>query len=64
MNTNIENCNVELLEQQKEQLRNEIVNGDNSENFLVFDIEAGCRKTRTAEMALFEAYKDKKTLYL
>lgn len=57
MNTNIENCNTELLNLQKEQLKNEIVYGENAGYFAVFDIEAGCRKTRTAEESLVEAYK-------
>lgn len=57
MNTNIENCNIELLEKQKEQLRSEIIQGENTGYFAVFDIEAGCRKTRTAEKALVDAYK-------
>lgn len=56
MNTNIENCNLELLNEQKEQLKYEITQGDSSSFFNVFDIEAGCRKTRTAESALIEAY--------
>lgn len=56
MNTNIENCNIELLNEQKEQLKYEITQGDSSGFFNVFDIEAGCRKTRTAESALIEAY--------
>ena len=57
MNTNIENCNTELLEEQKEQLSYEIVYGENAGHFAVFDIEAGCRKTRTAEKALIDLYK-------
>ena len=56
MNTNIENCNFELLNEQKEQLTYEITQGESSGFFNVFDIEAGCRKTRTAESALIEAY--------
>ena len=56
MNTNIENCNLELLNKQKEQLAYEITQGESSGFFNVFDIEAGCRKTRTAENALIEAY--------
>lgn len=56
MNTNIENCNLELLNEQKEQLKYEITQGESSGFFNVFDIEAGCRKTRTAESALIEAY--------
>ena len=42
MNTKIENCNTELLEQQKQQLEYEIVHGENAGHFAVFDIEAGC----------------------
>ena len=57
MKTNIENCNTKLLEKQKEQLEYEIVYGENAGHFAVFDIEAGCRKTRTAEKALAELYK-------
>ena len=36
MNTNIKNCNIELLEQQKQQLEYEIVYGENccSSNYL------------------------------
>lgn len=56
MNTNIENCNLELLNEQKEQLKYEITQGESYGFFNVFDIEAGCRKTRTAESALIEAY--------
>lgn len=55
--TNIENCNEVILDKQKEQLFYEIVNGENAGRFSVFDIEAGCRKTRTAEAALVEAWK-------
>ena len=54
MNTNIENCNTKLLEEQKKQLKHEIVYGENAGHFAVFDIEAGCRKTRTAERALVD----------
>ncbi len=53
-NTKIENCNNELLDKQKAELRHEIIYGTNKDAFKVFDIEAGCRKTRTAEEALFE----------
>lgn len=53
MNT-IKNCNNSLLEQQKEDLKNTILYNDKSDGFIVFDIEAGCRKTRTAEEALAE----------
>lgn len=60
MNTNIENCNTELLDEQKRQLKHEIIYGENSGHFAVFDIEAGCRKTRTAESALVDLYKDSK----
>lgn len=61
MNTKIEKCNTELLEKQKEQLIYEIVYGENAGYFKVFDIEAGCRKTRTAEMALVDLYKTGKS---
>lgn len=57
MNTNIKQCNTDVLEKQKQQLEYEIVHGENSDHFSVFDIEAGCRKTRTAEKALVELYK-------
>ena len=53
MNT-IENCNNDLLEQQKQDWKNTILYNKNSNGFIVFDIEAGCRKTRTAEEALAE----------
>jgi len=46
------NCNNELLEQQKIELKHEIVHGSNKDFFRIFDIEAGCRKTRTAEVAI------------
>lgn len=65
MNTNIENCNLKVLERQKEQLMYEIVYGENAGHFAVFDIEAGCRKTRTAESALVNLYKiGKKALFV
>lgn len=65
MNTKIENCNTELLEEQKKQLKYEIVYGENEGHFAVFDIEAGCRKTRTAEEALVELYKTgKKAIFV
>lgn len=65
MNTNIENCNTELLDEQKRQLKHEIIYGENSGHFAVFDIEAGCRKTRTAESALVDLYKDgKKAIFV
>lgn len=64
MNTNIENCNTELLEEQKKQLSYEIVYGENAGHFAVFDIEAGCRKTRTAEKALVDLYKTGKKAIL
>lgn len=65
MNTNINNCNTELLEQQKQQLEYEIVYGENEGHFAVFDIEAGCRKTRTAEQALVSLYKTgKKAIFV
>ncbi len=64
MNTKIENCNIDLLEKQKEQLSYEIEHGENAGFFNVFDIEAGCRKTRTAEQAISEAFLnyDRKTI--
>lgn len=64
MNTNIENCDTELLENQKRQLKHEIVYGENVGHFAVFDIEAGCRKTRTAESALVDLYKTGKKAIL
>ena len=54
MNTKIANCNTELLEKQKNDLKNDIIYNNNSKGFIVYDIEAGCRKTRTAEEALAE----------
>lgn len=65
-NTKIENCNNELLEQQKDELRNEIIYGNNRDTFKIFDIEAGCRKTRTAEEALAEMVKttDKSAIFV
>lgn len=50
-NTKIENCNYELLQQQKQELIDEIVHGNNQEYFKVFDLEAGTGKTRAAEQA-------------
>ncbi len=50
----IKYCNIELLEKQKLSLKNDILYNDNSNGFIVYDIEAGCRKTRTAEEALAE----------
>lgn len=65
MNTNIENCNTDLLEKQKRQLKHEIIYGENAGHFAVFDIEAGCRKTRTAESALVDLYKTgKKAIFV
>lgn len=65
MNTKIENCNTELLEKQKQQLEYEITYGENAGHFAVFDIEAGCRKTRTAEKALVALYKTgKKAIFV
>lgn len=66
MNTNIENCNEELLKKQKEQLTNEIVYGKHSDHFAVFDIEAGCRKTRSAEKALIKCWEEngEKTIFV
>lgn len=65
MNTNIKNCNNDLLEKQKQQLEHEIVYGENAGHFAVFDIEAGCRKTRTAEKALVQLYKTgKKAIFV
>lgn len=65
MNTKIENCNIELLEKQKKQLEYEIVYGENAGHFAVYDIEAGCRKTRTAEKALVSLYKTgKKAIFV
>ncbi len=53
----IQNCNNDLLEQQKQELIYEIVHGNNKDYFKIFDIEAGCRKTRTAEQAIAEKVK-------
>lgn len=52
IDTKIENCNNELLEDQKNNLINDILCGYNPNYFKIVDIEAGCRKTRTAEKAL------------
>jgi hypothetical protein len=50
-NTIIENCNAELLEQQKNTLIYEIIHGTN-EKIRVFDLECGTGKTLTTEEAL------------
>lgn len=52
----MENCNFDLLVQQKEKLQETIIHGAHAEHFAVFDIEAGCQKTRTAEEALVKAW--------
>lgn len=52
----MENCNFDLLVQQKEKLQETIIHGAHAEYFAVFDIEAGCQKTRTAEEALVKAW--------
>lgn len=66
MNTKIEHCNYDLLEEQKAELKRDIVFGNNKEVFKIIDIEAGCRKTRTAEEALAELVKltDKKAIFV
>jgi len=51
-NSKIHNCNSILLEQQKQELIDEIISGQNKDYFKIFDIEAGCKKTRTAEMGI------------
>ncbi len=42
------------MENQKDNLKSDILNNYNSNGFIVYDIEAGCRKTKTAEEALAE----------
>ena len=59
-NTRIENCNTELLEQQKQQLTNLIINERNPDYFKVFDMEAGCGKTLSAEHAIASLVKNSK----
>lgn len=56
--TKIEHCNNQLLDKEKAELVKEIVYGSNKDYFRIFDIEAGCRKTRTAEAALAELVTD------
>jgi len=51
-NSKIHNCNNDLLEKQKQELINEIINGINDTYFKVFDLECGTGKTRVAEIAL------------
>lgn len=53
----MKNCNFDLLAQQKERLQEAIIHGSNAGHFAVFDIEAGCQKTRTAEKALVKAWE-------
>jgi hypothetical protein len=59
-NTIIENCNAELLEQQKQELTNLIKNESNPDYFKVFDMEAGCGKTLSAEQAIASLVKNSK----
>ena len=56
--TKIEHCNNQLLEEEKTELIQEIVYGSNKDYFNIVDIEAGCRKTRTAEVALAKLATD------
>lgn len=56
--TKIEHCNNQLLDEEKTELIQEIVYGNNKDFFKIFDIEAGCRKTRTAEVALAKLATD------
>ncbi|MCI2190623.1 MAG: hypothetical protein LKK42_00255 [Oscillospiraceae bacterium] len=58
INTKIEHCNNLLLDKEKAELIQEIVYGNNRDYFKIFDIEAGCRKTRTAEIALAKLVTD------
>ncbi len=62
----IKYCNTELLGKQKMSLKNYILYNDNSKGFIVYDIEAGCRKTRTAEEALAELtlYSNKQAVFV
>ncbi|MBE6034939.1 MAG: hypothetical protein E7222_09625 [Clostridiales bacterium] len=48
----IYNCNESLLEQQQQKLTNLIVNESNPDYFKVFDMEAGCGKTLSAEQSI------------
>lgn len=48
----IQNCNTELLTQQKENLINDIINGEHKNHFKVIDLECGTGKTITTEEAL------------
>jgi hypothetical protein len=56
--TKIEHCNNQLLEEEKTELIQGIVYGSNKDYFNIVDIEAGCRKTRTAEVALAKLATD------
>lgn len=58
IDTKIENCNNEILNEQKKNLIKSILDGTNSDHFEIVDIEAGCRKTRTAEEALAQLVKE------
>jgi len=48
----IYNCNESLLKEQQQELTNLIVNESNPDYFKVFDMEAGCGKTLSAEQAI------------
>ena len=48
----IYNCDESLLQQQQQELTNIIVNGSNPDYFKVFDMEAGCGKTLSAEQSI------------
>lgn len=65
-NTKIENCNEELLKKQKKELINAIIYGKTKDYFKIYDIEAGCHKTRTAEIALAQMVQqtDKYALFV
>lgn len=50
--TKMQNCNTELLVQQKHDLVNDIINGEHTNHFKVIDLECGTGKTLTTEKAL------------
>lgn len=63
MSNNLENCNNEKLNKQKEYLKKEILTGNNDTYFKVLDLECGTGKSVTTEEALAEITKyNKKAL--
>jgi len=62
----IHNCDQEKLQEQKQYLKNEIINGVNSNYFKVIDLECGTGKSLTAEESLLEMAinTDKKALFV